>query len=96
MMATDDYHELDLDGRSTGGILATNDTDIELTLSAWILPAKQLLQKVLCLGGILKQIARPICFYNIIVYTYMDIGNFSTNMTQKRMESCNVNKKRKH
>ena len=34
----DDCHQLDLDGRSTGGILASNNTDIELTLSLWIYP----------------------------------------------------------
>lgn len=35
---TDDYHEISLDGTSSGGVLATNDTDIELTISAWIKP----------------------------------------------------------
>jgi hypothetical protein len=35
---TDDYHLVALDGTSTGGVLATNDTDVELTISAWVKP----------------------------------------------------------
>lgn len=35
---TDDYHEISLDGTSTGGILASSDADVELTVSAWIYP----------------------------------------------------------
>jgi len=36
---TDDYHEVALDGTSTGGVLASSDTDIELTLSFWFNPS---------------------------------------------------------
>lgn len=35
---TDDYHEVSIDGTGSGGILATNDTDVELSISAWIYP----------------------------------------------------------
>lgn len=36
---TDDYHTVALDGTSTGGVLASSDTDVELTISAWVYPA---------------------------------------------------------
>jgi len=35
---TDDFHTIVLDGRSTGGVLASNDTDIEMTFSFWFKP----------------------------------------------------------
>lgn len=36
---TDDYHTVALNGTSTGGVLASSDTDIELTLSFWFKPS---------------------------------------------------------
>lgn len=36
---TDDYHAVALDGTSTGGVLASSDTDIALTLSFWFKPS---------------------------------------------------------
>ena len=36
---TDDYHQVALDGTSTGGVLASSDTDIALTLSFWFKPS---------------------------------------------------------
>jgi|GEM_PF-2236488 len=35
----DDYHEVSLDGTSTGGVLASSDADIELTISFWFKPS---------------------------------------------------------
>ena len=36
---TDDYHTVALDGTSSGGVLASSDTDIELTVSFWFKPS---------------------------------------------------------
>ena len=78
---TDDYHELDLDGRSTGGILATNDTDIALTLSAWIYPQTTAAKSFMSWGDT-KTDSSPYMFLQhnrIYLYGYR---NFSTSMTQ--------------
>ena len=78
---TDDYHEVALNGTSSGGILASNDTDVELTISAWVKPiaAGQSYMSWAAVSGS----ATPFFFlqHNRV---FIDGGykNFSTSLTQ--------------
>ena len=78
---TDDYHQLDLDGTSTGGILAANNTDIELTLSAWIYPQTTSTKSFMSWAPTSVSNSPYMYLQHNRIYLYGN-RNFSTNMTQ--------------
>ena len=78
---TDDYHQLDLDGRSTGGILASNNTDIELTLSLWIYPQTTSAKSFFSWGDTNIDNSPYMFLQHNSIYLY-GYRYFSTSMTQ--------------
>lgn len=79
---TDDYHVVALDGSSSGGILASSDSDVELTLSFWIYPQTTSAKNFLSWGNT-PTTATP--FWTIQhdrVFADGGFRSFSTNLTQ--------------
>lgn len=79
---TDDYHEVSLDGRSTGGILASSDSDVELTLSFWIYPQTTTPPIYLSWGNTATASAPFWTIQHNRIFVDGGFSNFSTNLTQ--------------
>lgn len=79
---TDDYHAVSLNGTSTGGILASSDSDVELTLSFWIYPETTTPPIYLSWGNTPTAPAPYWTIQHNRIFVDNGFRNFSTNLTQ--------------
>ena len=79
---TDDYHQVALDGTSSGGILASSDTDVELTLSFWIYAQTTSALNILSWGNSPTTGTPFFTLQHNRIYVDGGFQNFSTSLTQ--------------
>lgn len=79
---TDDYHEVSLSGTSTGGVLASSDTDVALTLSFWLYPQTTAVRNFLSWGNTAITSTPFWTIQHDRAYIDGNYRYFSTNLTQ--------------
>lgn len=78
---TDDYHEISLNGTTTGGILASTETDTELTFSLWVKPLVSSTENIFQFANALSSGAPYMLVRNNQAYLDSNFRNYSTTLT---------------